>query len=59
MRSNCTRTMKTLLLLVVLSTHTHACVSVWDFLSFADDPWELRTPEEEVEPVPVLTSFNA
>jgi hypothetical protein len=59
MRSNCTRTMKILLLLVLLSTNTSACVSVWDFLNFADDSWELRAAEEEVEPVPVLTSFNA
>jgi hypothetical protein len=51
--------MKVLLLLVFLSTNTSACVSVWDFLSFADDPWELRAEEEEVEPVPVLASFNA
>jgi hypothetical protein len=51
--------MKILLLLVVLSTHTHACVPVWDFLGFADDPWELRAAEEEVEPAPVLVSFNA
>jgi hypothetical protein len=51
--------MKTLLLLVLLSTNTSACVSVWDFLNFADDPWELRAAEEEVEPIPVLASFNA
>ncbi len=51
--------MKTLLLLVFLSTNTSACVSVWDFLNFAEDPWELRAAEKEVEPVPVLASFNA
>ena len=51
--------MKILLLLVLLSTTSTACVSVWDFLYFADDPWELRAAEEEVEPVPVLATFNA
>jgi hypothetical protein len=51
--------MKTLLLLVLLATHTSACVSIWDTLSFSDDPCELRAMEEEVELVPILTSFNA
>ena len=51
--------MKTLLLLVLLSTNTSACVSVWDYLNFADDPWELRAAEEEAEPAQLLASFNA
>jgi len=59
MRSNCLRTMKILLLLVFLSTHTSACVCVWDFLNYAEDPWELRAAEEEVEAAPVVASFSA
>jgi hypothetical protein len=59
MRSNYPSAMKILLLLVLLSTTSTASVSVWDFLYFADDPWELRAAEEEVEPVPVLATFNA
>jgi hypothetical protein len=51
--------MKTLLLLVLLSTNTSACVSISDATPFEVDPWELCAVEEEVEPIPVLASFNA
>ena len=51
--------MKILLLQVLLSTQSVAAVSVWDYLSFAEDPWELRALEEEVEAPHVVASFNA
>jgi hypothetical protein len=51
--------MKILLLLVLLSTQSVAAVSVWDYLFFAEDPWELRALEEEVEAPHVVASFNA
>lgn len=59
MRSNYLQTMKILLLLVLLSTQLVAAVSVWDYLFFAEDPWELRVLEEEVEAPHVVASFNA
>jgi hypothetical protein len=56
--------MKTLFLaasLFVCVSSASALVSTWDFLSMADDPWDIQQIEtvEEIPAVVVSGSFNA
>jgi len=50
--------MKTLLTFLLLASNTYAAVTVWDFLNYADDLWEMNQIEE-VEPAPSVASFTA